>query len=69
MTIFASFKYLGIECDNRYDAWIIHHNQIEGFVNIKLHYEKNKCFAISLAIQFLSCRSHLQFIVFICCEC
>jgi hypothetical protein len=54
MTIFTSLKYLGIECDNRYDAWIIHHNHVEGFVNITLHYEKNGCFVIGLATQFLS---------------
>jgi hypothetical protein len=69
MTIFASFKYLGIECDNRYDAWIIHHNHVEGFVNIKLQYEKNGCFATGLTTQFLSCKGDLLFNVFICCEC
>jgi len=33
------------------------------------HYEKNGCFAIGLAIQFLNCKTHLQLIVFIRCEC
>jgi hypothetical protein len=69
MRIFASFKYLGIECDNRYVTWIIHHNHVERFVNIKLHYEKNGCFTTGLIIQFMSCREQLQFIVFICCKC
>jgi hypothetical protein len=33
------------------------------------HYEKNGCFATSLAIQFLSYIGHLQLIVFIHFEC
>jgi hypothetical protein len=33
------------------------------------HYEKNGCFAISLVIQVLSYRRHLQLIIFIHCEC
>ncbi len=37
-------------------------------VDIHIHYEK-KCFAIDLAIQFLSCKGHLQLIVFILWEC
>ncbi len=34
-----------------------------------IHYEKKGCFATRLATQFLSCIRHLQFRVFICCEC
>jgi hypothetical protein len=34
----------------------------------KEQYEEKGCFVIGLAIQFLSCRRHLQLIVFICCE-
>ncbi len=33
------------------------------------HYEWKRCFATSLATQFLSCIKHLQLILFICCEC
>jgi hypothetical protein len=33
------------------------------------HYEKNGCFVIGLATQFLSCIKQLQCIIFICCEC
>jgi hypothetical protein len=31
-----------------------------GWRKIALHYEKNGCFATSLATQFLSCKGHLQ---------
>jgi hypothetical protein len=34
-----------------------------------LHNEKKRSFAIGLAIQFLNCNDHLQFIVFLHCEC
>jgi hypothetical protein len=33
------------------------------------HYEKKRCFAIGLVIQFLSSIRHLQLIIFISCEC
>jgi len=33
-----------------------------------IHYEKKRCFAIGLAIQFLSCIKHLQLTIFIRCE-
>jgi hypothetical protein len=33
------------------------------------HYEKKRCFATSLATQFLSWKGDLQLIVFICREC
>jgi hypothetical protein len=36
---------------------------------LKYHYEKKGCFAISLAIHFLSYKGHLQLAIFICREC
>ncbi len=33
------------------------------------HYEKKGGFATSLVTQFLSCKGHLQLIVFVCHEC
>ncbi len=39
------------------------------FQNFQIHYEKNGCFAIGLATQVLSCKGHLQLIVFIHREC
>jgi hypothetical protein len=39
------------------------------FQNFQIHYEKKGCFVIGLASQFLSCKRHLQLIVFICHEC
>ncbi len=36
---------------------------------LAIHYEKKGCFVTNFAIQFLSCRGHLQLSIFICCEC
>jgi hypothetical protein len=33
------------------------------------HYEKKRCFATSLATQFLNCIGHLQLTIFICYDC
>jgi len=33
------------------------------------HNEKKGCFAIGLVTQFLSCKGHLKFTIFIHCEC
>jgi hypothetical protein len=35
----------------------------------RIHCEKKGGFTTSLATQFLSCKGHLQLIIFICCKC
>ncbi len=52
---------------NRYDEPVA---TFEEKVYLEMyHYEKKRCFATSLVNQFLNWKRHLQFTVFIRCEC
>ncbi len=63
MTFWTTFD-LGMHCQSE-----IKRKMYMMYVWSWVHYEKNGCFAIGFAIQFLSCIGHLQFIIFIHCEC